>query len=582
MTAIKLTGFGGEQPKIVPRLLPPTGAQASYNARLDDGGLTPVRQSVLVESLADALQQTIYLHGADWLSWPVPVNAVPGPVATDRLYFTGDGVPKMRVAGVDYALALAPPAGALTATLGGVGAGDVVTRVYVYTWVTSFGEESEPSPASAPIDWQPGNTVVLSGFATTPADRAITTQRIYRSQTGQTGTYLYLIAERAATNADFNDTVAVDAFAEALPSADWNPPPDGLSGLTALPNGMMAGFVDKTLYFCEPFRPHAWPEKYTITTDYPIVALGSVGSSLVVLTTGNPYLVVGQTPGTMQPTRLEQNFPCINARGVADLGFAVCFPTVEGLAAAYGDGRIGLVSTQLFGRPEWNDLGPDTMLGTQYGGRYFAFYDTLDAIGDPLVGSFFVEVGENPFLSRSYLSAQAVFFDITSANLYYVPKGGDGIYLYDAPSSPRADLYWKSKEFWFNAPTNFGAIRVDATEALSVTDQANLLATIAAAVAANEALIAGGALLGELNSDVINALPFGGDNLEFIPALTGQVQVGVWADGVQVASISSVGVAKRLPAGFTAEKWEIDVFATAAVTSIVMAETMDELKMVPG
>lgn len=582
MAAIRLTGFAGEQPKIIARLLPPNYAQAAVNVRLDDGGLTPVRKSALVAALPDANRSTVYRHGSDWLSWPGHVDAVPGPVAADRLYFTGDGVPKMRVDGDTYPLAVGAPAAALAVAIGGVGAGDVVTRIYAYTHVTSFGEESAPSPASDPIDWKPGNSVTLSSFGVVPGGREITKQRIYRSQTGQTGTYFYLIAERAASTGDFIDTVAVDAFAEPLPSADWDAPPDGLKGITGLPNGMMAAFVDKTVYFCEPFRPHAWPEKYTMTTDYPIVGLGSVGTSLIVLTTGQPYLMQGQSPTAIQSTKLEENYPCINARGIVDMGYAVAFPTEEGLAAVFSDGRVVLVSGQLFSRYEWAELSPATMLGGQYAGQYVAFYNSVDPEGEDLSGALFINIGENPFLKRASGSAQAVYYDIEGASLHFVPTGSSAVMRYDAPGGAREEVYWKSKEFWFNAPLNFGAYRIDGTGILTPTEQANLMAAIAAAIEANEDIIAAGGLIGAINQFGFNEIPMGGDNLLQVPSVEGTVQVGIWADGKLVASLSAVGVAGRLPSGFTAEKWEIDVTATASITSIVVAQTMDELRTVPA
>lgn len=582
MTAIRITAFAGEQPKIIPRLLPPNGAQAAFNARLDDGALTPLRQSALEEVLPDANRITIYKHGTDWLSWDVVVNAAPGPVAADRLYFTGDGVPKMLVASTEYPLALAPPAAALTATVGGAGAGDVVTRVYVYTWVTDFGEESEPSPASAPVDWMPGQTMTLSGFAATPSGRNITKQRIYRSQTGQSGTYLYLIDERTAAATDYVDAVAVDALQEALPSADWNAPVDGLTGLTAMPNGMMAAFEGKTLYFCEPFRPHAWPQKYTLTTDFDIVALGAIGTSLVVLTTGNPYFASGSSPAVMTMVKLEQNFPCINASGVVDMGYAICFPTDEGLAAVRGDGSIGLVSATLFGRYEWKALDPDTIVAAQYGGRYVAFYDTVNADGDDVVGGMFIAVGENPFLGRTRVQAQAAFFDITESALYYVPTGGEAIYRYDAPGAVRDTIYWKSKEFWSNTPTNYGALRVDADGTLSPEEAANLAVLIAAITAANQLLLDNDEVISDINSMELNVTPLAGDNLTPIPSGLGEVQVGIWANRVKVASISVSNRDVRLPAGFTAELWEIDVSTDARVMNITMGETMDDLRQVPA
>ena len=277
MAALRFAQFSGEIPRLLSRLLPDTGAQQAENVRLDDGGLTPVRK-MRQEHVFTGIPgiQTIYKFGSDWLAWDKVVNAVPGPVATDRLYYTGDGVPKMRVGSTIYSLAVPYPTAALTASMTGTGTGDVITRLYVYTWVTAFGEESEPNPISADVLWQAGKTVTLAGFQSTPTGRNITKQRIYRSQSSsQSGTDLFLIEERAASTSNYVDTHAVDDFAEVLPSRDWNAPPDDLTGLIAMPNGMMAGFSGKQLCFCEPYMPHAWPEKYRLTAAFPIVTLGA-------------------------------------------------------------------------------------------------------------------------------------------------------------------------------------------------------------------------------------------------------------------------------------------------------------------
>ena len=52
--------------------------------------------------------------------------------------------------------------------------------------------------------------------------------------------------------------------------------PEGAEGLIALPNGMCAAFVGKTLCLSVANRPHAWPESYQKYTDAPIVALAAV------------------------------------------------------------------------------------------------------------------------------------------------------------------------------------------------------------------------------------------------------------------------------------------------------------------
>ncbi|SFV31381.1 hypothetical protein SAMN05216456_1323 [Devosia crocina] len=579
MVVIKFAGFTGEQPRIIPRLLPDSGAQSAVDVRLDDGGLTPMRRSKRTAKLASSGQKTIFRHGSAWLSWPGIVHAVPGPVATDRLYFTGDGAPKMRVGENTYPLGVPHPTGALTATLAGTGAGDVQTRTYVYTWVTEYGEESEPSPPAASVDWKPGNTVTLSGFAAPPAGRGIIKQRIYRTQTGRAaGTYLYFIAERNATAANFNDAIPVDAFNEPLRTADWNAPPDNLQGLITVANGIMAAFVGKDLYFCEPFHPHAWPEKYILTMDYEIVALAATQTSIMVVTKGTPYIVAGAHPDSMQQVKLEANLPCINARGCIDLGFAFCYPSKEGLVAIRADGSVGLVSGALFNTEEWQRLSPQTMVAGQMSGRYVAFYDTIDDDDFRRAGALFIDVGQQPFLIRSSAIASATFYDVEKSELHYLATGSTDIVQLDPLDAPRANMYWKSKPFVLGAPDTFGAILIDTDVRLSGNEEAEAQAELDAAIAENEARIANGTHKGPINASVLNDVPLAGHELVPLPTFEPSLVIGVYADGKRVASISATGRPVRLPAGFLARTWEIDVSGTIKVAQVAIGRTVEELR----
>jgi hypothetical protein len=580
MAAIKLTGFIGEQPLIKPHLLPDTAAQDAYDLRLDDGGLTPIRQPVQVDTAGSATDKSIVRFDGEWLSFAGTVHAVPGPVADDRLYFTGDGVPKMRVAGEIYDLAVPAPTAALGTAVSGTGTGNVATRLYVYTFVTAFGEESEPSAASAETDWQSGQTVTLSGFEAAPAGRNITKQRIYRSQTGEVGTYLYFIAERDVSSSDFLDDIAVDAFNEPLPSADWTAPPDGLSGIISLPNGMMAAFVGRDLYFCEPWRPHAWPEKYVLTTDYPIVALGAVGSVLIVMTEGQPYYVSGSHPSVMRMEKIERNLPCINPRAVVDLGYAIAYPSRDGLVVIGGDVNPRIVTANLFNRDKWLSLSPSTAVASQISGRYVMFYDTVDAQANVVAGALFIDVGGTPYLLRSSVKASAVWYDLTASKLYFLKLGTNDICEFD-PSTGSAAIYsWRSKEFRLTAPTNFGVVQVDADSKLNAEEVARIDAEIEATRQANATLIAAGPINGEMNSHVLNAHTVGGDMLAPLPDAAVTPEITIFADGTPIASIDTINRPVRLPSGFLARSWEVAAKGRTSISQILLGHTLSDLKQV--
>lgn len=581
MAVIKLAGFTGEAPRVTPRLLPASGAQIAQSVRLEDGELGPFRKPFPVEELAGAVAgtvKTIYLHGEDWLHWTTIVHAAPGPVAADRLYYTGDGVPKMRASGTVYDLAVPAPSAAPTATPSGVGSGDIKTRLYAYTFVTSFGEESEPSPISNEVSWQSGQIVTLSGMQAAPAGRGITLQRIYRAQTSASGTtQLYFVAERAASNANYVDNVAAEDFNEPLPSTDWNPPPAGLSGLVSLPNGMMAGFVGKDLYFSEPYRPHAWPEKYVLTTDYDIVALAAYGTTMVVGTAGNPYLVSGSAPEVMVMEKLELNMPCLSPQGMIDLGYAVAYPSHDGLVVVQG-GAANVATASLLTRDQWLKMDPETFVCGQFYGRFFASYAYTDMDGQDKAGTIILDLtGASPFLIRSQHKAEAMFYDVTSGALFMAMD--TTVYEWDSRQAVNDVFTWRSKSFVLPAPTNFGAILFEVDQTSDIDAVLAFENALADTLADNAALFASGAIGGELNGSLVNLYDLNGDALTPLPAGP-SVSVNIYADGKFFATVSHAGRMQRLPGGKLAREWEIEVTGNMNVIELTMATTGQELRSV--
>lgn len=579
MPAIKLIGFSGEVPRTQARQLPAVGAQYASNVRLENGALVPVRQSRLVRRFSDAPSGTvksIYLHQGEWLRWSSVVSAAPGPVAQDRLYYTGDGKPKMRVAGAVYDLAMPMPTTALNGSVtGDATSSEIVTRLYAYTFVSDFGEESEPTAVSNEIEWCPGQKVVLSGFQKPPTKRAITRQRIYRSQTGTTGsTTLNFIAERVASDAQFVDSIDPDDFAEVLPSQNWNAPPDTLSGLVSLPNGMMAAFTGKSLYFCEPWYPHAWPEKYVLTTDYPIVALGAFGTSIVVMTEGNPYVVSGTAPETMAMERLELNLPCINARGVVDLGYAVAYPTHDGLVAVSSSGAT-VVSNALLTRDNWQRFNPATFIAGQITGRYFASYEYVDVDGTPRSGSLLFDLsGSTPFILRWGATADAVHYDVPTSTLYALRD--TEVHELDAIGQRRDVMTWRSKQFVLPPlQESFACILVQSVAVKTRTEMRDEAAARQAAIGRNAQKLSH-PLGGELNGAAFGTYPVNGDSLEVIQQEE-YVSVKVIADGKLVATKTGLNVIERLPAGYRAEVLEIEITGTAEIAQVRVATSMEEL-----
>ena len=574
MAKLRFAQFSGEIPRLLSRLLPDTGAQHAENVRLDDGGLTPMRKSRLEHAFETDGLKTIYKWGSTWLGWTSVVHAVPGPVATDRLYYTGDGAPKMRVGTTVYDMKVPYPTVALTAAVAGTGSGDVITRLYVYTWVTQYGEESEPCPVTADVLWQSGQTITLSGFAATPAGRGITKQRIYRSQSSnQSGTDLFLIEERDASTADYVDTHSPEDFGEVLPSRDWNQPPDDLKGLISLPNGMMAAFSGKQLCFCEPYRPHAWPEKYRLTAAFPIVGLGAYGTTLVAGTEGYPYVASGASPEAMIEEKIEVNLPCINGRGLVDLGYSVAYPSNDGLVVV-SNGGATVATDALFTRQDWLQITPSTIVSGQFAGRYFASYSYLELDGvTQREGTIVIDLtGQQPFVLRAAFKAEAFHYELTTGRLFFLL--GREVYEFDALGKTNEIMTWRSKRFVFSQPVTLGAILVESGAQTLEQKQARI-DELAAIQAYNDALFDNASIGGEVDGAEVDAFALNSDQLLRTDP-DSYISVKVYADGKLIRTVAQLDRVKRIPPK-TARTWEIQVNGTAEVEQITLATSAREL-----
>lgn len=572
---LRLSTFMGESPRTHPRLLPDSMAQQAYNTKLENGALRPIHLSRFITQVEEGTK-TIYLHKGKWLGWDAVVDVVPGAVDEDRLYITGDGAPKIYVNGETMSLAVPPPPVKLTASITGTPDPALSSTIlYAYTWVTSLGEESEPSPLSSALLWSPGIPVTLKGFSIPPADRKVTLMRIYRSQTSSTGTTdLFFIAERPAGVGDFVDDNL--PLVEPIPSTDWNAPPNGMKGITTLPNGMMAAFAGRKLYFCEPYRPHAWPEKYVLTVDYDIVGLGAFGSSVAVMTSGVPYVASGTQPENMILEKLELNLPCISERGIVDLGYAVAYPSHNGLVSISSSGA-NVISKSVLTRDQWLQMNPYSFIAGQFDGRWMASYAYTDEAGSSLRGIVIIDLtGEQPYLIRNTDYADAMHYDIPSGALYLLRSAQD-VYEWDAISQPFGEQLWKSKKFVTQTEMNFGTILIEGDDITTPAQKKVMEEKAKAIMAANRKIMDENRSGGEIGGTAVGVIPFAGSLLKTVEQSVTTLAVSIYADEKLIFTTSKVNNPVRLPGGFMARTWEIEVRGNVQVSQITMATSASEM-----
>lgn len=593
---IRIASFAGEIPRLIPRLLPENYSQRAENVRVEKGDLLPIRASRFEQRLS-AGARTIYRHGDTWLGFDEVVNVVPAPIAEDRIYIFGDGAPKLLVDNTIYPLAIPvperPPYPTLSSSSPAPDPQNSFVVVYAYTWVTAYSEESMPSDLSREITVDTKSSVVLSQIPKRPEGRNIDRIRIYRSQTSTSGdTMLYFVTEQPAPDYEgwtYTDSLMRNPNQELLPSGDYNSPPEDLTGGIALPNGMMAAFTGKRVYFSEPWLPHAWPEKYVLTVDYEIVGLSAFGSSLAIMTKGNPYVAQGTHPENMVMERLYVNLPCVTARGIVDLGYSVAYPSTTGLVTLSAQGAQ-IASGQLFTAEQWRQMQPESFIAAQYAGRYIFAYNYLTETGDETSGLMGIDLsGSTPFVVRMNERCDALYFEIGTGVLYMLQNGTD-IYEYDSLSQNTTEYLWRSKKYVLNTFTAFSCMLVEGGTVLTPEEQKRIDDERKAQEEANQKIIDTMVSGGPIATERIAALRIAGSRIVALYSSNGgggftdlpsnlepTFEVSVYGDGKLVFSGDKLNKIMRMPARQQYRTWEIEVKSNQSITGITMAYAPSEI-----
>jgi len=602
MAGLHLKAFGGFVPRVASHLLQDNEAQKAVNTKLYSGTLQSWKKPASLDPSVsvDPATKTIYaaknVSGDNvWMAWTSEVDVVNSPVQSEAqafsIYYTGDGEPKKTnttLCGASNGgepvawlkMGVAAPVTAPTVTRVGAGASPE-SRVYVYTYVNTFGdieEESAPSPVSAIVLCGSGDTVTVNGFAAAPTSGYnITKKRIYRSVSGSGVTTFQFVAEIAVGVTSFSDNVASAGLGEQLQTLQWETPPSDLHSIIALPNGYLAGLSGSDVCFSEVNAPHAWPSAYRLTIPFQPVGLGVFGQSIVVLTKGNPYILSGVSPESTTAEKIPMVEPCIAKRSITQDMMGVTYASPNGLILIGASGPTQLTENILL-KDEFAKYNPESIRASFFAGKYFAFFS--DSETDIVNGALILDrnLAATPLSVTSITSASS-FVDPSTAQLYIVDN--NEIKLWEGDQYNTLPYEWRSKRWVFTAPDNMAALEVEA-DFSNISEGQSLQDRVAQIIAANQAIWASGTnLLGSLDATLLNAYEVNGSLLQTIPTVVDNryLLVEVYVDDKLVHSkqYTQRGV-YRMPSGYKGQIFEVKVNGNIELRYLKMAASAKELK----
>lgn len=544
-------------PKQEPRLLPDNMAVEATNTNLFSGRLRGWRAlgataALHTFSVGGPYAKVSRLRANDgseyWYGSTDPQSSVvPNPLvdeAFDRFYFfVPDEPPAVNtVTGLSGGsspadLALPTPAAAPVLTpLSGAPAGSdpAEDRVYVITWQTEWGEETEPGP-TVTIKIKADDQVDLSSIPAPPTidGRSWEWTNIYRAAAGSSSTDYFFVDRIAAGNTTYSDTLrtAYLAFNRILDAWDNVAPVDGLMGVRVHPSGALCAFKGRQVWFSKTYLPHAWPEDTKLTVDDDIVGLEVFGNNIAVVTTAFVYMIYGSAPGSFGLRKFPVAAPCRSYRSIVGVEEGVFFCSDRGLMFVNESG-VQNVTAPVISQDEWRaDFAYGDVFAVMYDRLYMALrVGTVVSGATP--GFIFDSREQRTFVTKLEVPGTVTSFDIDQYTARPMVTFNTEVFQWDATTEPEVSWTWTSKVFQFGRPVNFGAIMLhgEAGDLVAGTPSCRVI------------VVAGGA--------------------------------------VRFDQTIELNKMRRLPSGFLADEWQVTLETNSRIFDLAMAETGEGLGQV--
>lgn len=363
------------------------------------------------------------------------------------------------------------------------------TVSYTYTWVSDWGEESEPAD---PTEVMNANMAEIIKIRIPDIDvpENIEKFRVYRLSGGMGSSEYLFFPNQDTEEGDFPVTHSdwikdsnkymshieySKNLGEAIQTEGWDVPKDGLTGFVALANGCLAGFTGNSIYFSEPWIYYAYPAKYQITTHSKVVGLGVFNNTLVACTQAKPEVITCPLPGQASVVVSPHAKPCLSADSIVSAENYVMYAGHDGLVFISQDGIPKDMTRGFIDEDTWRqEFSPAQIAGAYYDGQYWGvikgtskgflipfsqpeYITMLDVSGAGI--SSFSGISVCPYTGKLYLLGEQ------ESRTKILEFGGSG--------SDFLDWSWESKLFIMDHYVGHSAAKLDGTGDVTLTLKAD-------------------------------------------------------------------------------------------------------------
>jgi hypothetical protein len=540
MPGFILADFGGMSTALSPKTLKANIATYAKNCEVGDGRLKPLKatQAVSPNPLVTAPQSIYEYTTGVWFEFASDVNVARVPNAfdiTNKVVITGDLYPRLTRDDValgasplpvgSYRLGLPAPTLAPTATTSGAAVADSLDdyRTYLYTWVDAWGAESTVSPVSTSINVREGETAALVLPVAPTGNYNFATgsfKRIYRSNSGTSTTAFQFVADIPLTQTTYTDSVADAGLGEVVPTVNWVRPPD--DDTADFPSGQMIGATTLPSGAIVGFsgKSLVYSEAY-IPYAFPLSYRYHIKDDIVGISPNSQGLVIATTG---KPHLAVGHDPA--SVSIIELD--------EFQACVSKRSVVDMGESTIYASPDGLVLvsGSQVQIVTKgiFNREQWQALNPAQIHAYRYEGKYVGFTDTQGFMFDPASTEQAwVFTDVAAACGFYSAKDdilyvAEGSALKQWETGTDLTYTWKSKTFESPTPMNLGAISV---------------------------------------------------------ACAGTVTVKIYGDDVLRATVSCTNdTLSRLPAGYTATEWRVELEGTAHVDYVKLATSVKELATV--